>query len=703
MKALLLLSVLLSTALSLLALEVPFSSVPVKTDANLLKDYVRVDPDDKLPETLLTKTWLWQDDDALVLHFESMIDSTFSTGAISPRDQVPDADFVRVQLITIPDAYYAYYYVAFPTGTLVDGVRNSNMNATYDWNSHYSYVSEFNDSLWTVTMRIPLSELRFKQSVPYKWKIILTRYGKEAEDFYSKPYASTKMGNDYFLKAQDIELSHPVKRKLDLTFRPYFVKSYDLITKTGSYDPEHIGIDVAFTPGQRTRIKLSMNPDYSDVPPDNAQDNYNSKYPPYFSENRFFFTEDLDVFGNVSELLYTRNIVQPKLAFKLTGNSKVLNYGVLGAFDKEIKDGNYIINPDDYFQVLTVSPAWRTLKLTGSTISRMNEGYYSHVGVGSLKWEFIPKLAFQTAFTASLRKNENEGDSTATFGYTQNYTLSANPGDLDLSLSYVRISPDFTADAGWYLTTDQDNINYNVSWYKDNDEKFVDNYGMSFWGSQGREYISTNPISSHSLGGNVWFSFRQDYTISLSAGENTQLGLINDKHDTYYSSFNYNYDICDELGFNIGVGKNLSLVYELYDTRDLLTGSLSLWGTISKKLTYKLSGNVNDYDYPKVNFVNGETVLLDNRYAIINASLKYTPGQKLQFKGGLGLSTYESGGIYSNLSYFGNLRFEFLPEYFLYAGFKSNQSQDAPFETDDLLGHFRKDGASAYVKVAVTL
>ncbi|HRY83272.1 MAG TPA: hypothetical protein P5533_01420, partial [Candidatus Cloacimonadota bacterium] len=90
-------------------------------------------------------------------------------------------------------------------------------------------------------------------------------------------------------------------------------------------------------------------------------------------------------------------------------------------------------------------------------------------------------------------------------------------------------------------------------------------------------------------------------------------------------------------------------------------------------------------------------------YVIANATLGYTPSPVFKLSLGSGLSTYESGSIRSSLTYYGNLRYEFKPEYFLFLGFKSAQKQDEPSSWPDPLGHFRKDMATIYAKISLTL
>jgi hypothetical protein len=64
----------------------------------------------------------------------------------------------------------------------------------------------------------------------------------------------------------------------------------------------------------------------------------------------------LQVF-NLGVYFYTRNIAQPQFAYKLTGNSGRINWGILGALDKEIRDEGVLINRADIIrQSVSIPP-----------------------------------------------------------------------------------------------------------------------------------------------------------------------------------------------------------------------------------------------------------------------------------------------------------------------------------------------------------
>ncbi|MCK9308745.1 MAG: hypothetical protein M0P99_00550 [Candidatus Cloacimonetes bacterium] len=682
------------------AFIIPVSSTPVLRDDNLISNLLRVDPEDKKPETLATNCWLWQDDDCLVAYFECEIDSSFYLGSVATRDNAGAADYVRVQLITIPDAFYAYYYVAYPTGNLHDAVRTSD-SMDKNWDSHYSYESKYDDQLWRVTMRIPLGELRFQQKLPYQWKLIITRNHKKAEQAYSFPYVLPDMKNDYFLKAQDITLSHPIKSKLDISFRPYIVKSYDMIEKTSSFDPDHLGLDVAFNPAQRTRIKLSVNPDFSDVPPDDAADNYNSKYPPYLAENRFFFTEDLDVFARNNIAFYSRRIVQPQLAYKITGRNKSYNWGALGAWDKDIWANGRRINRDDYYQVLALNPAWRKLKLNNYLLSRTNTGYYNHVFNGQYKLQMGDDYYLSSTIMGSTRKTDT--DKEAKTGALGTLQFNAFPGNWNATAFYTRVSKDIYADMGYNILKDYHNWGGNFGWDAEQSDKFVKYQGFSVWASDVEYHPNTKPKQERAIEGNYYANFKPLFGLSCSVDIDSELDKKDKAHGGYRVSGSFNITRWDALNISGTYRRSSTLVYELYNNHNLNAYYLTLSGAPSKNISYACDLSKYEYDYAKLSIIDDEEVTLDNRYIIGNASLSYTHNQKLRFSSGISADTNDSYGVFSAIGYFFNLRYEFIPEYFLYTGYQSNQYQMIKSTYDSPLGEFYKASATAYVKISCTL
>ncbi|HOV17044.1 MAG TPA: hypothetical protein PLF50_06085 [Candidatus Cloacimonadota bacterium] len=688
------------------AIVLPLSEEPVLQEENMLSGFKRLYPDDKLPESQQSRIWLWQKDNNLMVRCVIPIDSLFTVGSPAFRDCATNADYIRVQLITLPQAYFSYNYQAFPSGNLSDFVRNEDMSTDYNWNSSYSYETTQDANFWQVSMIIPLSELRFKQELPYNWKIILTRYIHKTGEFYSLPYANISEKRNYFANGQDIVLTHYVERNLDLSVKPYFVKSYDLISKQTSFDPDCIGLDLSYSPGHRTRIKVALNPDFSDIPLDNAQDIYNSKYPPYYEENRFFFIEDINALGVDSSVFYSRNIVQPKIAFKMNGVAGASNWGILGALDKKITVDGTLINPDDYFQILSFIPTINKLTLANAIVSRLNSGYYNHAYSGRYYWNMYKNLDLLTTVVFGIRNRKAE-DVNMQKGVRSYVQLNYYPNNWDLYLYGEQVSKDLYLDAGYPYDKDFHRYGMMAKWNSAPYTGYVKDFNLLLNGSWTEFHPERDSVYVYNINSALTVNLKSKFSLLLGSEYATPLDLYDNNHKTYNVNLSLTSQNRETLSYRLFASHSNSLVYSLSETHILNQAAVFIWGTLNKVFDYQANISMINYNYPKVNNIvyNGIVypLVLDNRYEIINCKLQYTPNRKVSFSTGIGITTYESNDVYANVSCYGNLRYEFKPDYFLFMGFKSNQDQNDRPTSDNPIGGFVKKSESAYLKLSFTI
>ena len=699
---------ILLLAVSLLpGFELPVSQQPVLEDSNLISDFVRVDPDDSLPEPLSTKAWFWQDGNNLMIHFECEIDEKFAEGNYVDRDTNARADMLRIQLNTLPEEPFAYVFLAYPCGSLGDGVRRQDMSLDYKWDSQYSYQSSHTDSTWSLTFTIPLGSLRFKKGAPYNWKVILTRYHYAGAETFSSPYANTDHKQTYFDSMHAITLTQPIKRDSKIELRPYFVKSYDLINKTSSFDPDMLGLDIALTPTQQTRIKISFNPDFSDTPPDAAADIYNIDVPYFYEENRFFFTEDIDAFGVSRTAFNSRNINQPSFAYKGTGIIGKTKWGILGALDKEVTQGGYVLNRDDYYQVLSLISTISDFTFYNATVSRLNKGYYNHLYSGIYRYQIYKNMDICATVIGTIRQDDNATDTSVKKGYKADGTLSFYPGRFVFITSYNKTSKDIYADAGYLYYKDLQAYSVTSSWNSKPMYGFL-KPANSFASVDGLDWFHEGGTDSElNYYGNLFLEFKPKLITTCFA----QVGNVHDNwhrdHDHYSFGTSITLNRWNEFRPILNLIRSHTMVYALNDTYDCNSFYATMVGTLAKKYTYTLTWNLMDYGYPRENTIDyggtPYTIHLDDRYSIINAKFQYMPSLQLSLTTGLSYSSYESQGAYADLGYYANLRYEFKRDWFIYAGFKSAQTQDEKPTSSDYLGHFTKDSASAYFKVSVSL
>ena len=683
MKKSVVILILIFTGIILNALTIPYSQTELKIETNHLSGFVRISPDDSLAIPLQIDVWLWHDKENLFVLCETEIDENFEMGQLANPDDWADCDAFRIQIITDVKNYYAYMFYSLPFGNQYDCIRNTDMNIDTSWNSNYKYENSISDDLWKSTMKIPFKDLRFYGNPPYNWKIILTRYFEKSNDYYSFPYGTIEMGKDYFRTAYDITINEELSKNKNYRITPYFVKKYDLIEETDSFDPENIGLDFSYNPTSATKVKISINPDYSDIPMDTAEDNFNVRYAPHFEENRFFFIEDLDVFGVSSNLFYSRHIMQPQYAVKLTGNSEHFSYGFLSAMDKEVSEDNEILNNDDIYNLLAFKPKWEKLSVQMTLLNRMNKNYHNEVLVINPSWEFMKNQSVWGEIDYTLRDVsglENEKGYAAYCGY------NGKKGDVNWSLSGSRMSKDYCADMGRVFETDFTSLNANICQNSDPNGKIIKKFGSGIW--LHKAFMNDDKELLEQNGGlNFWAN--SPHKINLSINVNIGQESLNDSiytWDNIYAGIG-NWSI-SWLSARINYSTGHSLVYDLCEIYKKDYINLSLWGDIGNNLSYSLSAQRQRY------FGVPSDCGMDDEYWISNADLTINFSNKLSLKNGLRYNNYENESQTAYIGIFSNLRYEFRDNCNLYLGYKTAQ--------DETEQEFITDYKQAYMKVSYT-
>ncbi|MDD4310835.1 MAG: hypothetical protein PHO32_10670, partial [Candidatus Cloacimonetes bacterium] len=243
------------------AIVVPFSSEMIKTDTNRISGMQRIFPADQQALDLSTDCWIWHDGKNLFLYWEMGIDDSFEPGAFATRDDVQASDYVRLQLKTIANEDFAYYFSAFPRGSAFDAIRTETLQVDKAWNSFYDCTSSYNESLWTVVMTIPFRDLRFEGTPPYQWSFGLARQVQDTNSSYSNPFSplANRTPRQYFDSFEPLIINEKIDSPKSFYAIPYFYKSYDFLTEEDSFVPKHVGLNLVYRPSTNSSVKVAFN------------------------------------------------------------------------------------------------------------------------------------------------------------------------------------------------------------------------------------------------------------------------------------------------------------------------------------------------------------------------------------------------------------------------------------------------------------
>ena len=101
------------------------------------------------------------------------------------------------------------------------------------------------------------------------------------------------------------------------------------------YDAERprVGGNVRWGMSNNLTLNGTVNPDFSQIESDAGQVSYDPRQALFFAEKRPFFLDGSEFFATPKNLVYTRRIVQPVAAAKITGKMSGFSLGLLNAVD----------------------------------------------------------------------------------------------------------------------------------------------------------------------------------------------------------------------------------------------------------------------------------------------------------------------------------------------------------------------------------
>lgn len=311
--------------------------------ADVIDGFQQEDPDQGSPTREKTEVRLLFDDEGLYVGarlFDSQPDSIVAR--LSRRDGNPSSDAFFIFLDPFHDKRTGYYFGMTAAGTQMDGVF---MNDGWDDDSWdgvwHGQVSR--DALgWSIEMKIPFSQVRFREGNPMVWGVNFKRFLTRSNEEDLLVY--TPRGQSGFVsRFPELHGLDGLKPRHSVEVVPYVTSKADYFRGTSEYGGA-VGGDLRTSLGSNLSVNGTVNPDFGQVEIDPAVVNL-SDVETYFSEKRPFFTEGLSVFrcGNNGAndywgfnwpeptFFYTRRIGRSPQAGFLASRDVPVGVSILGA------------------------------------------------------------------------------------------------------------------------------------------------------------------------------------------------------------------------------------------------------------------------------------------------------------------------------------------------------------------------------------
>ncbi len=321
------------------------------SQAALLTGFSQFAPVDGVAASDSTEVLVWYS--ATAIHFGIRAFEAHGEvhATLADRDRIGADDNVQILLGTFDDGRQASMFAVNPLGVQSDGALvetgatsgNGFNNAvvrreTADLSPDFVFESKgrLTDYGYEVEIRIPFKSLRFQPAAEQRWGINVTRQVQHSgvED----SWAPAKRASASFLgQSGHLVGLTDLRRGLVLEFNPSLTSK-----TTGSPGvngwaytgggPE-VGGSVRWGITNNLNLNATANPDFSQVESDEGQFLFDPRNELFFSEKRPFFLDGIELFNTPNSLIYTRRIVQPMGAAKLTGKGFGTDIALLSAVD----------------------------------------------------------------------------------------------------------------------------------------------------------------------------------------------------------------------------------------------------------------------------------------------------------------------------------------------------------------------------------
>jgi hypothetical protein len=327
---------------------------PVWRQAAVLRGFSQYLPTDNRSSDDSTTVLVWYSPTAIYFGIRAWQDSAGVRATLADRDRIFGDDYVEILLDTFNDQRRAFLFAANPLGVQADGtlqdaaqaavnMMSASGGGAYAVDLSPDFVYESRGRLtadgYDVEIRIPFKSLRYQSRDPQDWGVNVIR--RVQATGHEHTWTRVLQTNASFL-AQSGTLTGltDLRRGLVLDINPEMTSAVTGADAPAGWDyfgvrPE-VGGNVRWGITNNLTLNGTANPDFSQVEADVAQIQYDPREALYFPEKRPFFLDGVEYFRTPVQLIYTRRLVEPVAAAKLTGKVGRTSLALLSGVDSHL-------------------------------------------------------------------------------------------------------------------------------------------------------------------------------------------------------------------------------------------------------------------------------------------------------------------------------------------------------------------------------
>lgn len=270
---------------------------------------------------------------------------------LAARDRIDSDDYVQLLIDPFNDRRRAFVFGVNPLGAQADGIRTDAGNAptprgqtfggsppaNIDLNPDFVFESRgrLTEYGYALEIRIPLKSIRFQGTNEQNWSFQALRYVQHSG--YQQTWTPARRGSSAFLgQSGTLTGFRDLQRETVIELNPELTASVSGTPASDGWryktSPD-VGANVRWRIVPNVTLNATVRPDFSQVEADAAQVPGDTRFALFFPEKRPFFVDGSDQYDSPSSLIYTRRIVQPVVAAKVSGKFGRTNVAFLSAVD----------------------------------------------------------------------------------------------------------------------------------------------------------------------------------------------------------------------------------------------------------------------------------------------------------------------------------------------------------------------------------
>ncbi len=329
--------------------------------AAVFKDFYQTSPGDNISPSKPTIVYVMYDEKNLYIAFKCWDDPDKIRATVAKRDNVFGEDNVRVWLDTYNDHRRAYELGFNPLGIQQDGIFTEGRGADFSVDIVMESKGAVLDWGWSVEVKIPFKSLRYTAGEGKFWGFNAARNIDRLNDEFDSWMPDDRNVSGFLIKHGKITGLNEIKNERTLEIVPSITLSetgsrkrtiplsvaagnpyHPIFNPDGTVDPgrfvndpvQHdIGLNIKYTITSNITLDAAINPDFAEIEADAPVVTANQRFPIFFAEKRPFFLEGVEIFQSPLQPFYSRTIVDPDVATKLTGKVGKYSFGFLIASD----------------------------------------------------------------------------------------------------------------------------------------------------------------------------------------------------------------------------------------------------------------------------------------------------------------------------------------------------------------------------------